>query len=281
MIAAYFASQGIGAGAYIASYYTTLFRDSKASVVRSIGIVSTPILLILGLAFLVLDLGNPSHAFYVFSNPLSSVTSLGAILLAISTIITGLQGIGVLARQKRLSDSALLMLLGFIFAVMVAWYPGALLMDKEGIPFWTSPLLPVIFLLTAVYAGAGYLLLVYALLPSRLKQQAERASAYRLLYLALGSAGVGLLLILAHVALSLASPVEACRLSAQYLTTGFFAAPFIALGVVLGTLCPILLSWLSVRKKEVRSAYLALTGLLLICGAIVTRAGVLLVGVYG
>ena len=49
--------------------------------------------------------------------------------------------------------------MGFIFAVLTAFYTGVLLWEMRGIPFWNTILIPLLFLTSALSTGIGAVLI--------------------------------------------------------------------------------------------------------------------------
>ena len=282
LIGAYFVLNALGTGSYISTFYSQLYLRDKQSLLVKIGAIASPCLLILAMIFLMLDLGLPEHAMNVFLRPLTSVTSLGATLLLATVTITGIQALGFLFKSHKLAYNQVLWLLGFILTVMVAWYPGALLWEKAGIPFWNTPLMPFLFLFTAICAGAGLLMCVYAVLPSHRRTDAELTFISRCSKLAWGSLLLSLILLLGHLGVAAVGPSPTARFSVTYLTTGPFGAAFLVVGLLMGLVIPLILIYSFIlRQKAPPHRWAGVTGLLVIVGISFLRYMLLAAGCFG
>lgn len=276
LIGAYFAAQALASGTYLAAYALALDPKCRTSALTKIGVISSPLFLFLGLIFLVLDLGSPANALYVFERPFTSVTSLGAIVIVLALVVTGVHALSYLMRKLSMQQSKTLWALGVALSCMVAWYPGAMLWEKAGVPFWNTPLLPLIFLLTGLCAGVGLLSFIGCLVP---KKNEDRYALLRNANVALFSLAITLLLVSLLVALANTSSEEAARASAVMLLTGPLSAAFLLLGILIGLITPICINFLAVKRRITSGALLVIGGLCAVVGACYLRYCILLAGV--
>ncbi|MEM0094090.1 MAG: NrfD/PsrC family molybdoenzyme membrane anchor subunit [Thermofilum sp.] len=164
---------GMGAAAFILALYDYLKGERELSLkVAFAGVIS----LILGLLFLVSHLGKPEAAFHVFLSPnTSSVMTYGVFFNILFLVFGGLFVLPALLPKLPYSGKAgamkLLGVIGGVFALLVMIYTG-LLIARTSYPLWRNPAVPLLFVLTALSAGAGlYILVAEALkktFPSRL-----------------------------------------------------------------------------------------------------------------
>ena len=158
-IAWYLFLAGLGGGAFVTSAFLR-WRHPEAVNMRKAGHVIAPVVVMVGLVLLMIDaeagLHNPLRFALLLHNPFS-VMSWGVVFLAAFMVIA----LAVLALdllKKRVP--AWLEMAGVVFAVCVAMYTGALLGVCKTFPLWNNALLPILFLVSAMSAGAASVLLV-------------------------------------------------------------------------------------------------------------------------
>lgn len=269
LVAWYLFLAGAGAGLYIIAVGIKLRRGGLAF--EKAAYYLSPALVIIGSILLVLDLGQPLRAVLAIMRPHASMISVGTIILSLFIAVGLFQG-HCLHRGRRLApawDKA-----GLLLAAGTATYTGLLLGVVKAIPFWNNPLLPALFLVSALSSGAGLLMVLAArdimvgegadeILPSLLR-----------LDTALIAVKTGFLATLLLVALTGSLAAAA---GARILLTGSFAAPFWLLVVGAGLLLPLTLE---LTGRAHRPAGLLACGLGLLAGALALRYGIVLAGVY-
>lgn len=122
-------------------------------------------LVILGAVVLLSELGHPLRAWRAIARPSTSWISRGVIFVTLFVVI-GFLSIapsfsalsGLLWNPASLGGRILAVIAG-ISAFMVILYPGFVLAASPAIPFWNSPLLPVLFLSQALLGASGIALL--------------------------------------------------------------------------------------------------------------------------
>lgn len=159
IIAWYLFLAGLGAGAFATSAFLG-WRHPDAVSMRKTGHFIAPIAVAIGLVLLMIDaeagLHNPIRFFYLLTNP-GSVMMWGVVFLSVFMVVS--LAAAVLDILKR-SIPVWLDIVGVIAAVCVAAYTGALLGVCQTYPLWNNALLPVLFLVSAMSAGAASVLLV-------------------------------------------------------------------------------------------------------------------------
>jgi formate-dependent nitrite reductase membrane component NrfD len=142
--------------------------------IARIGLLFGPFLVLMGSFFLLADITIRTRIFRLFSN-LTSWTSRGSWILTLF-IISGLAYALIFFRPFQWlpwgNMSTLSMVIGSIaalFSILVLIYPGFLLGMTNAIPFWNTPLLTLLFLLSGLCSGVASLMLVTPLFEETLE----------------------------------------------------------------------------------------------------------------
>ena len=156
-IAVYLFLAGVGAGAYLVGFVFNLTHPEFMLLSKLTVLIAAP-LVIVGVLFLILDLGRKTLALLTFSRPSSSWIARGTIIITVF-IILGLIHIGTWIWPFTWLEGApgLRLALGGIasvFAMLTLIYTGLVLRAAKPIPFWNTSFLPVLFLVSGIYAGA-------------------------------------------------------------------------------------------------------------------------------
>jgi len=185
-IAIYLYLAGMGAGSFIIGMFThwngfgfslppnvvTLwgipFELSKAALLWG------PILVAIGAPFLILDLGKKLKFYTACLNPRTSWLARGFFILSIF-IVVGLIvfTVAVISFQWISHPPVfwrLFEVISVIFAFATAIYTGILLQSVKYVPIWNTPLLPILFLASALSTGSMGIILTtmgYGLLLSQ------------------------------------------------------------------------------------------------------------------
>ena len=158
-IAWYLFLAGLGGGAFVTSAFLA-WRHPKAVNMRKVGHLIAPVAVMVGLLLLMVDaeagLHNPLRFALLLHNPFSVMT-WGVVFLAGFMVVSII--VVVLDFMKK-SVPKWLELVGVVFGVCVAMYTGALLGVCKTFPLWNNALLPILFLVSAMSAGAASVLLV-------------------------------------------------------------------------------------------------------------------------
>ncbi|MBS5451565.1 MAG: polysulfide reductase NrfD [Coriobacteriia bacterium] len=176
IIAWYLFLAGLGGGAFIAAGIASWLYPQAARV-RKIGRIIGIVTVCIGLALLMLDaragFHNPWRFALLLDHLNTSVMSWGVVFLAVFMIIgfialiveivdscmRGAKAGGAFATkhpervQKGVKLPEWLNIAGMFFALCVGGYTGALLGAVKTFPLWNHPLLPVLFLVSALSTG--------------------------------------------------------------------------------------------------------------------------------
>lgn len=249
-----------------------------------------------GTLFLLLDLLQPTKAFFALLNPKSWIF-WGVLFISLYLLAGALYVLPYLARWPRLKVLAPLAgalapwqkvsgNLAAILGLLVAIYTGFLLSSAPGIPFWNTPALPILFVLSAFSTGAALLMLYAAL--SRAGSSFRADILHRAERLDMGLVLAELVVIAAYFNFARFG-VEAARTSASYLlhSTGF------TFGFMLfGLMTPLTLEVISVGMSGLKAGpketsghrsiswLVALTSLLVLAGGALLRYYILKAGFY-
>jgi len=159
---------GLGAGAVTVSGSVLLrkggFGSSRFAVARC-GALIGPIPVMLGTFLIVFELGQPFRALNLFKVINLSPMSIGSWLLAAFIVFSLLYALTFLPRSAGPGDrlAKFRRILAWICVpsgISVALYTGIMLGAMPARPFWNSPILAGLFLLSALSSGVAAIILV-------------------------------------------------------------------------------------------------------------------------
>ncbi len=269
LIVLYFFLAGLSAGLFLISSLGTVFGwEQLRPLAKPLSALALAAIIPGGLGLLV-DLGQPLRALYLFVNfnPLS-VMSWGSFILMAYSIVAAAYAWFVWrddSRQKAWGWA------GIVAAVALGLYTGVLLAVAPGHPLWNSALVPVLFLVSGVVAALSLLSVCQvaplgALIPKTAVDNALHS--LKVLFVALE-----IVLIAAHlIILGLigSSGTEV----AKYLVTGARQFSFLGVQIVLGTFVPLAIVVFARRS----SAALGVAGLLSLVGVMALRYNFVIAG---
>ena len=158
-IAWYLFLAGAGGGAFLlGSFVDFALRVSNrswlrgASAVTDAGLLAGPVLVALGTVFLTLDLGAPDQAFRLFLTPSGSLLSAGAWALALfcaTAFAAFLMGFADDGPGLRVAETVV-SVFAALLALFVVLYAGVFLSLYPAVPFLNSPLVPIVFVASAL-----------------------------------------------------------------------------------------------------------------------------------
>jgi formate-dependent nitrite reductase membrane component NrfD len=168
---------GLGAGLFLVAVMADLLGGERYRPVRRVGGILAPWPVILGVILLIADLGKPQRFWeFVIRADLSSpylnylpgsVMSTGTWLLVIFTILSLGYFLFSLIRWPFKGDELVRRVIGLAalpFGLLVTIYTGVLIAGTS-IPLWNTPMLPLLFVSSAVLAGVALIALVLGLRP--------------------------------------------------------------------------------------------------------------------
>ncbi len=273
---------GMGAGAFLVSWVASQLSAKYQPLVKA-GIWLGAPLAALGSLLLLLDLGNPFGFYLAFLRLGRSLMSIGILTISIFIVLAGIRLLTVLFPQVKLGEGVIKWLSGLaaLFAFGTAVYTGLLLGVVRAVPFWNTPMLPLLFLVSALLTGTGAVLVVLwlqTLIRPVSGAEAEQFSASEQLLGRIGLVLIGVeLLVLYFFLFIMTGGQNVSAQSAQYLVAGGFAVAFWVGLVIIGLIVPGLLEVWSLRSEKGLSVW-ALAGLCLLVGGIVLRYAILSAG---
>ena len=226
--------------------------------VTTIGAWVSTAALVVGLLFLVSDVAKPFQAMQMwesFVNP-GSWMAIGAWLLLAAVVFMGLCAVfstpwlvravesfcKPLARHAEAISKAC-MAVGALLGLGVAMYTGVLLWNAHSIPLWNTPLIAMLFTISALDAGAGVVLAALMLERPRYAAVFVRRVSVALLVLIVLEACVLATLLLTHLAGS-----QGQALGASVLLNGGLNIQFWVLVVMVGLAVPFIFTALVLAR---------------------------------
>ncbi len=226
-----------------------------------------PIFVLMGCIFLLLHAGTgfKTKIYFLFLKPGKSWISRGTWIISI--FVASAFGYAWLGRGEVFGWIAL------IFSLLMAIYPGFLLAENKSIPFWSTSVLPILFLFSGLSAGLALMVMFSSLLPGSRNETA--GMALRLLSWADVVIIVTQLIILWNYV-----GVKSNREAVFRESLRLFKRPLFSVGTLtLGLIIPLLLHLLVITGgRETGLALIA--AILLIVGGICLRFSVVRAGVY-
>jgi formate-dependent nitrite reductase membrane component NrfD len=172
-IAAYLFLAGLGGGAYVSGVVAS-FLGADWSAISTIGICLGLPCVAVGCVFLLFDLGSPAHFWRAGMRPNTSWIARGTIIITIFMILGFLHIVFGVWPSSVLTQSAgtrwLVSILGVVFAFGTMIYTGILLGAARPIAFWSTAMLPLLFLVSALSTGIMAVILLASLAGTRLAE---------------------------------------------------------------------------------------------------------------
>jgi len=182
---------GLGAGAVTVSGSVLLrkggFGSSRFAIARN-GALIGPLPVMLGTFLIVFELGQPFRALNLFKLINLSPMNIGSWLLGGFIIISTLYAATFLLPHAGPGDRLARVRRGLAWVcvpggISVAIYTGIMLGAMPARPFWNSPILPGLFLLSALSSGVASIILAGVLFRRNHRDEAVRADYHNSSYL--------------------------------------------------------------------------------------------------
>ncbi|MFQ5829898.1 MAG: NrfD/PsrC family molybdoenzyme membrane anchor subunit [Candidatus Methylomirabilia bacterium] len=256
-VATYLFVSGTGAGAYTVGMVSQHMGDRTWAAAT--GLLLGPALVAPATLLLIWDLGRPGGFLRAGRRPISSWISRGVMILSAFIIVGGLHGAlsvwpwGWLGPSDRLTLAT--SLVAGLLALSTMIYTGLLLGAIRPIPFWSTPVLPVLFLVSSL--STGIMVVDLTLTLRGVVTGTSESSALvgmrqaDLLLLALEAVVIACYLGLTHA-------TAGSRASVALLTRGALATRFWAGVVAAGLMLPFLIQLVEVTGAIPTAASLSL-----------------------
>lgn len=271
---------GLAGGTFLTAAIIRFWSKDSMPRVTAISAWVSTVSLIVGLLFLVVDVAKPFQAMMMWKSFVNfgSWMTIGAWLLFAAVVFMGV--CSVFSTQKLVSIiasfcrpladrseaiSKACMIGGAVFGLGVAVYTGILLWSAHGIPLWNTPIIPVLFTVSALDAGVSVVLAVVLLFEKSEKAAllVKRMSAALLLLIVLEACVIAWLL-LTHL-----GGTESQVLSANTLILGDLHLQFWVLLVGVGLIVPFVLTVLEFMHVVKSSEFARVLHLVAIACALV------------
>ncbi len=274
--ALYIFCTGLSAGSFALSAVGALGVERFKPIARIAGTQAVVLLMVAPL-FLLVSLGRPDRIYLVYTSPNpSSVISWGAYLLALYPILCAAYLYALMRRDlgstplppERIAAhdarAKWLAIAGIPLAIMVHGYTGVLLGFVKRRPLWHTPLMPILFLTSAVLSGVGLLICVLVVLNRWTRHRTDPALLPTLSRLMLALLIVDLGFLSAEALSALYGRATDQLAAWTVLLEGFGGVMFVGVELVLGALVPIILlaRWPNRVSTIVTSAVLIVGGVL-------------------
>lgn len=251
---------GVGGGLFI----TSLIIGWEIGMLIALGIVGIG----KGSAHL-LFLGRPLRFWRAPMRPQSSWISRGFIFMFLFLIL------GLITFVTYDDEVSVIGIFACVFAFALMAYTGFAMASCPGIPFWSNPLLPMIFAGAAWWSGTSIADVVHAL-----RDETDIINAHRLEDLGIWLGTVSAASLFCYLLVSYSSGIAA-RKSVAFLTRGNFSPAFYLGIVVLGLIIPLaILVPVYTGDIDAGSGWLAVAGFSELIGSFVLRYSMLKAGVY-
>jgi polysulfide reductase chain C len=280
LIITYLFLAGAGSGAFLAAVACDLLApDWSKALARAGSLVSGPLVAI-GTVCLVLDLEaglwEPWRQIYMVTN-LRSMIAWGVIILSIfipiallyAAALNEISFIGKFANKYL----RILEIGGSLFAVATATYTGVLIAVVNGVPFWNTPMMPVLFLASAISTGLAAAMILAAIIDAKTINTLSNFALGHVIFLS-----VEALVLMLLVFMSLTRSTEAA-ISATMLISGILSPYFWGLVVILGIAIPFILSVIEyLEYGQMPKALVVGADLLVLIGGMSLRALIIFSG---
>ncbi len=287
IIAIYLYLAGMGAGSFIVGaliHWSGVTLNPFSLQILSIRFDLTKlpifwgaIMVSIGAPFLILDLGIKWRFMYACLNPRTSWVARGFIILSVFIVF----GLLILTKSilpfKWLNPESGFWLIpeviAFVSAFATALYTGILLKATKSVPLWNTPLLPLLFLTSALSTGSMAIILSTLGTGLLSYQSGAMRTLMNIEQILVVIEGIVLYLFLSRRYKTSEQGKDSVRL----LLTGKLRYVFWQGIVLLGFIFPLALEWMS--KYYQSSALLWMAGLALLTGGFFLRLGLIRAGI--
>ena len=162
-VALYFFFEGAGAGCYFISILLELLR-APLSALAGVGLVMGVVLVLLGAAFLWLDLGKKTRFYWSVMNVKKSWIARGVVFVTLFLVLGVSYILCAIWPSVWLDEVYLLKVawgsLSALFALAISVYPAMLLKSCKPFKLWDNAMIVVFFVILSLLTGMATLLVV-------------------------------------------------------------------------------------------------------------------------
>ncbi len=269
---------GAGAGAFLVSFLLDFLNGNEP--VGTIGTILGPLVVLIGACFFLADLGSRTMFYRLISNAASWMSRgvwfiTASIVFGLGYALPSFGAFAWLPWSKTTTFGYVIGIVAAIFSLLVLIYGGLLLGTAKRIPFWNTPLLPILFLFSGLSCGIALLNLVALFFVPALGQEMP-ASLHMI-----GTAEIiiilmELLILGVYVEIARGGNISAVE-SVRLLKTPLFIGGVVLLGLVI----PLGLLFYGAVESNVLvfSTIAGMAGILLLIGGVLLRYTVIRAGV--
>lgn len=167
LVAAYLFLAGLGAGAYAVGVLADFAGGEAWAHMSKVGVLLGFPCVLAGCMFLIGDLGTPVNFWRAWKRPNTSWIARGTLIITIFMVLAFIHTVFWIWPFHQLESAAgarnLIGVLGIIFAFGTMIYTGILLGAARPIAFWSTAMLPLLFLVSALSTGMMSVILVESL----------------------------------------------------------------------------------------------------------------------
>ena len=235
--------------------------------------------LAVGAFMLLIDLGRASAVSLLALNPTFTYLTFGFWALVLSIALTFGLALIWFVPSMHMHYRAVRVATWFALAasLVVAVYTGLLLSSMPAVPFWSSPLLPVLFTLSALSCGCAIVLACARIndLLSVFASVARRVARFDMLALVLEAAAAAALLVMACF-----HPYDVAASAVAQLLSGSSGVLFLLGFVVVGIVVPLVLESLLVHVRAYAAIVVPIAAACVLVGGCVLRYCIVSVGAH-
>ena len=284
-VAVYLFVAGVSAGAFAVSAFATILDEQRYEDIARSGALIAPFPLVLGLVCLIFDLERPLLFWKLLTTVQPySIMSLGSWLLVVFSLLSGLYfilwlpdnfpvpGVRALSARGRAGGADIrrsylaeirgrrdrhtlrvwIGLIGIPLSLLVAIYTGVLLGVLSARPFWSNPVLPFLFLVSALKTGTASVCLIVCFVKGFGGGVHEEMEAKKRMIHAVDS----VLMVLAIIAVSLFvfgfyTSSNSAAEAGNLIMGGIYTLPFWGVVVGVGIIVPLCLEVYEVFPRVV------------------------------
>ncbi|MGD2062212.1 MAG: polysulfide reductase NrfD [Nitrospirota bacterium] len=284
-IAQYFYFTGLSAGSFVVSVIAVLGGKTEYKPLGKIGAILAPLCLVLAPMNLLADMTQPLRFWHLMTylpgyvNFRSPIT-YGVMLLTsypISAIVYA-----YFVYSGNLKWSKIMAIIGIPLAIAVHGYTGFILALGKGRALWNTALMPTLFIVSAMVSGIALMIIMAVIRNLWMMRDAtseERQKDAQLIYGLgnfLGAAIVTDLFLLFNAVLVILTSSQEAFHAAELLLWGHFAAEFIGVELIIGSLIPLVIVFYPKTKRSF--GWLSLASVMTMVGIFAMRFTVVVGG---
>lgn len=276
LIAADFFFGGTGASLFLISLILKLY--GFYGNLPEVGLVAGLVFVIIGLACLTKHQWARRGRFLgILRRPRTSWISRGIIFnivfMVFGVLYVAPHWIGWVPWAQEASLGVGMGIVGGVAAFLVVLYPGMFLLSLNSIPFWNSPIMPLLFISYGLTGALGTL----SIMSSVLMTTPAPASPESLMWWQMILLGFTIVLLAIQLIWALSSRKESKR-SVIELTKGRLSGFFVVGSLVVGLFIPLIATVFSYLTGDFVLA--AVSGVLILIGSVLHKYTVLAAGIY-